>query len=286
MASTNRITTRSKNAAQHPGLAISKQQRRTSQQVAAERQAKEVAKKQKELNKAAGINRIAEYEETQAAEDAVEATPRPAPKSKARGLVRTRSYADVTKAGKVDVGMDTDVGSVFEPEDIRGREVTESEGDAEAKTDTDTDASLSPPKKKKRVEVKHEDTAKVAKPPKPKVRDAIKAVQVNKAAGDLVPVQYITTAQHDFIDLDPTPKKTKAIGNEVEYRVVADQQKEPRWKMPTMVGGDVDVKSVGKSRERKAKGKGKTKVSSDRDSDGDSVDPETRSDRKLPKSKR
>jgi hypothetical protein len=55
-----------------------------------------------------------------------------------RGLVHTCSYADVLKAGKVDEAMSTDA----EPEDVRGREVTGSEGDAEAKTDTNTNALL------------------------------------------------------------------------------------------------------------------------------------------------
>jgi hypothetical protein len=99
---------------------------------------------------------------------------------------------------------------------------------------------LALPKKKKRVEVKHKDMAKAAKSLKPKVRDAIKAAQVNKVAVDLAPVQHMMTAQHNFINLDPRSKKTKAsklmvlASNKVEDQVVADQQKQPQWKMPKL----------------------------------------------------
>jgi len=84
-----------KNADQHPGLAVKKNTRRSSKEVAAERQAKEDAKLEKARTKAAGIKCVAEYEMAQASKDAADATPRAAPQAKP--LARTRSYADVLK---------------------------------------------------------------------------------------------------------------------------------------------------------------------------------------------
>src|ERR1700679_91173 len=92
----NRITTRSKNATQRPGLLIQKQVRRTSDEVAAIREAKEDAEKKKEHTKQAGIKRVAAFEKNQAEDDAMEQTPRVV--TKPRPLVRTRSYADVLRS--------------------------------------------------------------------------------------------------------------------------------------------------------------------------------------------
>ena len=101
--STNRVTTRAKNAAQHPGLLIPKQTRRTSDEVAVSRRAKEDAKREKEDIKKAGIKRVAEFEQNQADKDAMERTPRVV--TKPNRLARTRSYADVLRAGSSDVEM-------------------------------------------------------------------------------------------------------------------------------------------------------------------------------------
>ena len=144
MPSTERVTTRSKNAAQHPGLLVPKQQRRTKDQVEAARQAKEDIKMKKELAKAAAIKRVADFERKQADDDSVEVTPRVVAKPKA--LVRTRSYANVLAGEEVipssDVDMaDGETGSAFEP----------MEEDEEQTTDNDAKSTviLSPPRKKK-----------------------------------------------------------------------------------------------------------------------------------------
>lgn len=100
MSTNNRVATRSKNASQHPGYLVPKQTRRTSEEIAAIRRAKEQAKADKEAVKEAGIKRVAEFEQNQAQEDSVECTPRVT-----KPLVRTRSYADVLRSNVSDVEM-------------------------------------------------------------------------------------------------------------------------------------------------------------------------------------
>jgi len=198
MPSTDRVVTRSKNAAQHPGLLVPKKARRTKDQVEAARQAKEDVKMKKELAKAAGIKRVADFERKQAEDDSVEVTPRVAAKPKA--LVRTRSYADVLAGEEVipssDVDMaDGETGSAFEPR----------EEDEEQTTDNDAESTviMSPPRKKKRVEPKQ--AQKAQKAPKPKVRDAIKAVHSKKPENK----QVTMSEEDDVVDVDPTPKPRK-----------------------------------------------------------------------------
>lgn len=112
--STNRLTTRAKNTTQRPGLLLPKQTRRTSDEVAAIRKAKEDAKKEKEVAKTAGIKRVAKFEQNQADKDAMERTPPVV--MKPNPLVRTRSYADVLQCNDVkmiDVQV-TEPGTPFE----------------------------------------------------------------------------------------------------------------------------------------------------------------------------
>jgi hypothetical protein len=159
----NRITTRSKNATQRPGLLIQKQVRRTSDEVAAIREAKEDAEKKKEHTKQAGIKRVAAFEKNQAEDDAMEQTPRVV--TKPRPLVRTRSYADVLRSDYVEAveGRATEPDSAFEVANVEGGQTTESDG-----TKTAVEA---PPKKKMKI------SAKDGKGKTPRVRDAIKVIQ-------------------------------------------------------------------------------------------------------------
>lgn len=168
MASQGGITTRSRNASQHPGLVAQRKPRRTTEQVASERQAKEQVKIDKELTKVAHIKRIAEYEKGQADLDANDMTPRAAPRT--RPLVRTRSYADVLSDREAvlanDVEMDSDDNnSTFVPVEVEDEGTT---------TEECPEPPTSPPRKRAKVGPK-------TKAPKPKVRDAIKAVQVTAA---------------------------------------------------------------------------------------------------------
>ncbi|KAI0245319.1 hypothetical protein BJV78DRAFT_1288215 [Lactifluus subvellereus] len=97
-----RVSTRSQNAAQHPGLVVKGKPRRSTKEVAAERQAKEDAKQEKARTKAAGIKRVAE----------------PMP------LRRTWSYANVLTGSDVEMSDGDQPGSEFNPEvkDIPGSE--------------------------------------------------------------------------------------------------------------------------------------------------------------------
>ena len=109
----NRIKTRSKNAAQRPGLLVPKQTRRPTEEVVAERKVKEDAKQAKEAAKNAGIKRVADFEQNQADLDAMERTPRAVTKPKP--LVRTRSYADVLRSNDVDMADESaERGGTFE----------------------------------------------------------------------------------------------------------------------------------------------------------------------------
>jgi hypothetical protein len=113
MSTGNRIQTRSKNTTQHPGLLVPKQTRRTSDEVAASRRAKEDAKKEREDAKKAGIKRVAEFEQNQAEKDATERTPRVV--TKPNPLVRTRSYADVLRSSDVEMADATAEVEAAEP---------------------------------------------------------------------------------------------------------------------------------------------------------------------------
>ena len=145
MATRSNITTRAKNANQHPGLIVGKDKKKccTNQEVQAERQAKEDAKEEKALTKAAGIKRVAVYEQNQADEDAVDATPKVAPQ--ARQLHRTRSYAQIPE---VEEDSDVEMGNMAT--DARALTAEYSDGDDE-KTEP---VLASPPRKKTKVEKK------------------------------------------------------------------------------------------------------------------------------------
>ena len=109
--STNHVSTRSKNSTQHPGLLVPKQTRRSSDEVAADRKAKEDAKRKKDDTKAAGIKHVAIFEQNQAAKDAMERTPQVV--TKTNPLVCTPSYADVLHNSDVEMSDRTQPGSLF-----------------------------------------------------------------------------------------------------------------------------------------------------------------------------
>ena len=289
MPSTRGVSTRSKNADQHPGLAVKKSTRRSSKEVAAERQAKEDAKREKARTKAAGIKRVAEYEIAQANKDAVEATPRVAPKAKP--LARTRSYANVLKGSDDEMsGVETSDGGG------RGDDFNPEDSDIPMTgSNTETESVSLPPKKKKKVaqkETTQKETVKKEKVPKPKIRDAIKAIQA-------VGLEEQDPA-NDIVDLDPTPKPKRTRrarpappATEFGDWSIPDQEKPPSWRMPAFSDNDsVDVKSMagargGEVKEKmmeKAKGKGKQKASEANTKASDQIPADTK--RVPPKSKR
>ena len=88
-----------------------------------------------------------------------------------------------------DVDMaDNDAGSTFEPRTEEKDEMTDD--------NTESTVILSPLRKKKRVE---------KKTPKPKVWDAIKAVQVEKPQEK----QMVISDDNGVVDVDPMPKATQ-----------------------------------------------------------------------------
>jgi hypothetical protein len=192
---TNRLLTRTTNSSQHPGLLVPKQTRRSSEVVAAERKAKEEAKKEKERTKTSGIKRVAAFEKNQAADDAMEQTPKVVTKPKP--LVRTRSYADVLRANDVDMveGQSAEPDSAFEVANVEDGQTTESDG-------METAVEQAPPRKKMKINTK----AKKGKAPS--VRDAVKAIQDTPAKNRK---QKKTTEASDSesMEIDVTPKPIK-----------------------------------------------------------------------------
>jgi hypothetical protein len=126
------MNTRAKNATQRPRLVVEKDKKkcRSKEEVQAERQAKEDAKEEKARTKAAGIKRVAAYEQNQANEDAVEATPKAAPQP--RALHCTRSYAqiperkDTVPYSDVEMREPDTKGSIYNGADNNDDERTES----------------------------------------------------------------------------------------------------------------------------------------------------------------
>lgn len=178
MSTTNRVTTRSKNSSQHPGLLVPKQIRRTSDEVAGLKKAKEDAKKQKEDAEKAIINRVAEFEQNQAQNDAMEETPRVHIVRKPKPLVRTRSYADVLRAGS---DMEMEDGTAGFSSTIELATVN-----AGQTTDDGMETAVQDLPKKKNVrfffllslsESTYKTKGKERKTRKPSVRDAIKTIQ-------------------------------------------------------------------------------------------------------------
>jgi hypothetical protein len=158
MPSTEGVSTRSRNAIVHPGLTVKGKPRRSSKEVAAERQAKKEAKQKKARTKTAGIKCVAAYEVDQAEKHAADATPRAKPKTKP--LTRTRSYANIL------IGSDAEMTDGEVPD---GDFSLEDENTTMTASNTETEAESVelPPKKKKKVE--ENNATKKMNASKPKV---------------------------------------------------------------------------------------------------------------------
>ncbi|KIM72140.1 hypothetical protein PILCRDRAFT_93585, partial [Piloderma croceum F 1598] len=208
---TRSITTRAKNATQHPGHIVEKDKKKchTKEEVVLEHQAKEDVKQEKARLKVVGIKRVAAYEQSQADEDAAEATPKALPLTKQ--LRRTRNYALIPQyednvpdsdVDMGDVGDVSDVGDVDAYRSADGSVGDVNDGDDDMKTEP---VLTSPPRKKTRAE---------KKAAKPKVQAAVKAAQVEeleKAKGGHKRVLMVDNDDDEVVDLDPTPVKRKRI---------------------------------------------------------------------------
>ena len=151
-----RMTTRTKNANQHPGQLVTAgtRKRRTKAQIAADN-AEIAAKEAAELEALKGvIQRVADLERNISHEEENESTPRPRvpPKLVTKGLSRTRSYAILPQvAGKSDCDMgedETESEDVYRPEsasDVASESLTDNAHDTDS-----TDAEGLPPKKRQK----------------------------------------------------------------------------------------------------------------------------------------
>jgi hypothetical protein len=249
---TRSVTTRAKNATQHPGHIVEKdkKKRRTKEEVQLERQAKEDAKVEKARLKADGIKRVAAYEQSQADDDAAEATPRAPPPS--RQLRRTRSYAlipqyeDEIPDSDVDMGDVGDVGDTDAYRSADGSVFDINDGDDDTKTEP---VLTSPPRKKTRAE---------KKAAKPKVRAAVEAAQIKaaqvkeleKAKGGRKRLPMVDDDDDDVIDLDPTPVKRKRTA-------VPAAESDDDLSEAMSIGGKDNVEVIPRPRRDEGKGKGK-----------------------------
>jgi len=198
--STNRLMTRSRNAAQHPGLLIPKQARRSSDEVAAERKAKEDAKKEKERTKKVGIKRVAAFEKKQADDDAMEQTPKVV--TKPRPLVRTRSYADVLRASCDDMYMDKVDEQSAEPDSAFEVAIVEDGQGQTTESADETAVEQARPRKKAKT------NKKGGKARAPTVRDAIKAVQ-ETAEKTHKRKKTAESSDNESMEINMTPKPRK-----------------------------------------------------------------------------
>jgi hypothetical protein len=248
----NRVTTRSKNASQHPGHLVPKQSRRTTQEIAAIREAKVKDKEAKELTKMAGIKRVAAFEKSQADDDAMEQTPKVQMKSKP--LVRTRSYADVLRGDDIDE-QSAEPDSAFEAPAAHAADgqTTESEG-----METVVERPLAPPRKKMKTEKKDR------KGKAPGVRDTIKAIQdaPEKNCKYKKAMEAMEASDSESMKIDATPKpnkksRRKAPPTEPEDDLPAGPPKRVRRPAMTEEEDSEDLpskmKEKGKSKERPAR---------------------------------
>ena len=232
----NRITTRSKNATQRPGLLIQAKVRRTSDEVAAIREAKENVEKEKERTKEAGIKRVAAYERNQAEEDAMEQTPRVV--TKPRPLVRTRSYADVLRSEDVEAveQQATKPDGAFKMANVEDGQSTESDG-----TKTAVEA---PPRKKMKTGTKD------GKGKAPRVRDAIKAIQ-NTSEKMYKRKKAAEDSDSEGINVTPKPSKNpriqRAPSTELEDNLPTAPRKRPVVQ-PTVTDEEEDAAAPQKRR--------------------------------------
>jgi hypothetical protein len=268
---THGVTTCSKNAAQHPGLIVKIQcPWCTSKEVAAECQAKEDVKREKALTKAANIKCIADYEIAQANKDVLDVTPKTIPER--RPLIHTCSYADVLAGNETisDSDVEMDGGGINQD---KVDEMQTADSDASGNTEI-----LLPPRKKKKVEEKQRKMPNMkAKTLKPKIQDAIKAVQVTR----LEEGKDLASDDGGLMDFDsdPMPKKTKVSKSVVPASDSDDDQasaslQQASQRMPTFSDNESTNTELtpqaheGVRREVKAQEKGKVKVKEDNQGKG------------------
>lgn len=260
-----RVTTRSKNATQHPGLLDQGSQRRSKTEAAAERQAKAKAKEDKAIAKAAGIKRVAEFEKADAEKNALDATPRAPP------LRRTSSHAFIPLYAKQRTPESVDVKMSDASEDASENEALSQRVEDDETTDTE---EAPPPKKKKKVT--ETVVPKAVKAPKVKVRDAIKAANVSQL-DDVMDLDLPdVVGGGDFLDHELTPKKksrskkpTPAPESESD-RDLINYLKPKTSKTPVIFDSNLDVDPVDERKRGKGSGHGKKMVVQIEDSDGDS----------------
>jgi hypothetical protein len=254
-----RCVTRTKNATQCPGLVdvVLKKKRRTAAEVAAERQAKLDAKEEKERAKGAGIKHVAEYEKKQAEKDAsTDATPRAAvlPNSKPRPKPSPKKTHEksptpppeddrfISDVEMDDAAIDT---STYNPDPSQASETTDTRMDGSELSETPT----SPPKKKARID-KQEGKKVLAE--KTKVRDAIKAAQLEEAneqetrkkrktaqPPSTISIDSDTESNVLVIDVTPTAAHSKRSALQQadhldDEPMLTDIPAKPQWAMPAL----------------------------------------------------
>jgi hypothetical protein len=174
MAESNRVTTRHKNATQHPGdNEVPKRKRRTKAEMEVVKREREEAKQAKEAAKQAKLQRIAQLERRVRNDEANDLTPRPAQSRASRKLVRCPAYANLeTMDVSSQVSKDDD--TTYEPP---------TDGPEEDSGDTEYERPRKKAKDSKAEKVTEDlGDAKKGKSKKTSIRDAIKALADNESA--------------------------------------------------------------------------------------------------------
>ena len=285
--SSNRVTTRAKNSEQHPGLLVPKQTRRTTDEVAASRKAKQDAKRSKEDAKNAGINAVAEFELNQATGDAMERTPRTT-----KPLVRTRSYADVLRSTgpSADVlpshetDIDMEDGTTFELTAVNASQVTDME--------TDVDDLPVLPQRKVNVHffyilyllAYNSMKVKSRKAKKPSVRETIKTIQENPAK-NLKRKNILKSSDSESVQETPKPRKKN-----VKRRAATDSDDDlplavtpKRVVRPALSNNGDSIEEIPQPRKGEKKNKGKGKETVNKGKAATDKDPDQTRDRNVSK---
>lgn len=248
MSSSLCVTTRSKNAAQHPGQVDRAPPRRAKGAAAAEKAAKKAAKAvekdEAETAKKAGVSRVATFEaKDRMDEDLLDATPRPvftpAPKRLQRTQSTTSIHSGLTPEVKTDPTSDVEGGI---DNDATFRAVVESDSATESDSVVDDsvteDDTPAPPSKKqkavkaavpveqsgkngmskgKEVDRKGKGKQPAAAPPVMSLRETIKAAQEsNDKSAYLSDSDEVEIVAENIAPLAPArPKPRKVVRSAV-----------------------------------------------------------------------
>jgi type II secretory pathway pseudopilin PulG len=248
------IETRAKNKTTHPGKVVKTVQRRTKAEVQEEKNAKAQAKMALEDARQQSINRTAEFERADIAnEDMVDATPRPIFTPKPRPLSRNQRNSPLTPFADTS-DIESLVETPFKP-DSASKNLADTDDSSE---DDDTPV---PPSKKSKAKITQKATSARVDVKKPGKTTGLKRGVVDDVEDDIPALDSGETAgrKRKVLDVEgdiplgsdeeqpqqPKPKKVKAkMRDEINVAAMKmiENEKEPEGNMYAQM-----VKSMGTS---------------------------------------